>query len=428
MPRFRGPLGVAVGFLIAALVAAAQEPPEPKPLPRSAAVGKDGPATTTMYLFLRTGPDEREDEIRLALGKALTASGAKYSGEPRLRSVSPTFYEELSSLVDNALPAAPVVAGDVGVRRLAAPGAVYELTVDAAQVITKLTVRYKSGEAKEYVPVAPKAGGEAEKAPPLVLIVPGRYALAVEPGQTPVEYDATLAEFGKKDEVKTAKWPVADKHFVVTLKDFVGSREAVFEKLRDARVVPVPFDVKRADDLLFAFASLNSTAETAEGDRVGTDGVYLTAENLKNSRVRRVWAYYPLDEAGMAKAVEQFRDPKFNSETLSAEIRKNAVPAGKDAPEVKADDPPRWYELTQTDGPQGPFSRRIPVENLFELASKYKTIGKLLVWEFDDGTNKPAAIRTQHPKSEVGRVYALDRFDAAWQANVKRALDRNGKK
>ena len=439
MPRIRRTVGATTGFLALALLltaAAAQEPaapqdkPEAKPKVKKAAppAEKEGPASTTMYLFLRTGPDEDEAEVRINLKKALTASGAKYVGEPKLKPVSPTFYDELAGLAEQAGPAAGVAgATDLAVRRLPAQGAVYELTLDPAQVLKKLTVRYKSGgPAKAYVPEAPKAGDE--KKPPLVLIVPGRYAFTPEAGDTPADYDAEVAQFGKPDETKTAPWPATDKHFVVTLQKFVGNRELLFDKLRDPDVVPNPFNVKRADDLLFAFASLNSTADDTGDDAVGVDNVTIAAENLKSSRVKRVWAYYPLDEAGMKDAVAKFRDPKMTSEALSQEVRKNQVKAGA-AASLKADDGPKWYELTlPEDNPRGRFSRTIKVENLFDLAAKYRMIGKLIVWEFDDGTNPPAAIRTQHPKAEAGKVFALDRFDASWQANVKQARDRDGKK
>jgi hypothetical protein len=377
-----------------------------------------------MYLFLRTGPDENDADILIDLKSALKASMSKYVGDVKLKPVSPTFYDELLGLVDQAAPPA-VASGDVAVRRLPAQGAVYELAIGDAQVLKKLTVAYKSGAKKEYVPEARKDGDE--KKPALVLIVPGRYAFTPDAGEVPGEYAAEVAEIGAKDKTITAAWPVSDKHFVVTLQKFEGNREQLFAKLRDLNVVPTAYEVKRSDDLLFAFASLKSTADVTDGDLVTFDSINLSVENLKNSKVRRVWAYYPLDEEGMKTAIAKFRDPKLNRESLCEEIRKSAVPLGT-AASIKADDPPKWYELAlPPDKPAARFGRTIAVDNLFDLAAKYRTVGKLIVWEFQDADGKPQAIPTQHPKAELGKVTALDRFDANWQAQVKQALDRQKK-
>ncbi|OWK36462.1 hypothetical protein FRUB_09025 [Fimbriiglobus ruber] len=401
---------------------------EPKPKVKAAAPAPavplggaaEGPPSTTLYLFLATGADEREDEIVIALSNALKASEAKFVGELKLKAISPGFYQELRSLVDQVAPAAE--ADGLGVRRLPSRGNDYELTIEPTQVMKKLTVTYKAAGKKEYVPAGP-----GEKDAPLVLIVPGRYAFSPQANDLPLEYAADVAEIGKKDESKSGQWPATDKHYVVTLPKFVGNREQLFEKLKDNKVVANAFNVKRSDDLLFAFASLNSTADDGEGDTFGADFVVVSAENLKNSNVRRVWVYYPLDEAALKEAVAKFRDPKLNSQTLCQEIRKEAVPFDQ-AAAVKADDPPRWYELQlPRDNPGGRFARKIMVDNLFEMAGKYKTLGRLIVWEFDNGLTPPSAISTNHPKPEVGKVWALDREDKDWGIKVKKATERNKK-
>ena len=428
MPRTRLAVGastllVALALGLAAVAQVPKDPLKPKG-PTASRAEAEGPATTTMYLFLRTGPDENDADILIDLKSALKASMSKYVGDVKLKPVSPTFYDELLSLVDQAAPAA-VAAGDVTVRRLPAQGAVYELAIGDGQVLKSLSVKYKSGLTKEYVPEARKEGEEKKAA--LQLIVPGRYAFAPDAGETPTEYTATVAEIGKPDAPVTAAWPVADKHFVVTLQKFEGNREQLFAKLRDLNVVPTAYEVKRSDDLLFAFASLKSTADSTEGDLVGFDAIGLSVENLKNSKVKRVWAYYPLDEEGMKAALAKFRDPKFNRESLCEELRKTAVPVGAVA-SIKTDDPPKWYELSlPADKPTGRFFREVKVSNLFDLAAKYRTVGKLIVWEFQEGDSKPQAIPTQHPDAKLGKVTVLERFDANWQAQVKQALERQKK-
>jgi len=425
MPRTRLAVGVAVGLVALTLTLAGNAQDKP-PLKKSAApparAEKDGPASTTMYLFLRTGPDENDADIRNDLVNALKAAEAKYTGEVKLKAVSPTFYDELLSLVDQAAPAA-AAAGDVAVRRLPAQGVVYELTIGDAQVLKKLTVKYKSGLSKEYVAEARKDGDD--KKSPLVFIVPGRYAFTPEVNETPVEYAAEVAEIEKPDATLKSPWPVSDKHFVVTLQGFEGNREVLFSKLRDGNVVPALYEVKRSDDLLFAFASLKSIAGEVKEEDVGPNYVGLNAESLKTGKAKRAWVYYPLNGTELAAAVEKFRDPKYNRESLCEEIRKAAVPLGN-APPLKTDEPAKWYELGP-DAEFGGFYRKVEVENLFDLAAKYPTIGKLIVWEFDNGMTKPQAIPVLTPKAELGKVNVLERLNTSWQAKVKAALERQKK-
>ena len=419
MPQRHLGLALATGLAALALTPQPGQAQVTKPAPGvvdPARVDKAGPASTTLYLFLRTGAEEDEAEVLITLNRAVTKSGSRYAGKLKLNPVSPTFYEELLRLVDQAAPAAPVVAGEVSIRRILAQGAVYEIAVGPRQLLTKLSVVYKSGAKKEYVPAAPSAG---EAKPGLVLIVPGKYAFTPEPGDVPVEHAAEVSEAGKPAETKSAKWPVPDKHYVVTMDKFEGNRELLFAKMSDKIAVGNAFAVKRSDDLLFAFASLNASAENPDGDTVTLDSVTLSAENLKSDNVRRAWAYFPLDAETMKEAVATFRDKKMNSEVLCQEIRKNAVKVGAEA-SVKADEAtPRWYELAlPPNDPRGRFSRTIKADSVLDLAKKYGTVGKLIVWEFDDGVSPPVALMTQHPDATVGKVLALDRLDAAWQANI----------
>src|SRR5205823_4859702 len=68
------------------------------------------------------------------------------------------------------------------------------------QVMKKLKVTYRSNAdgkevEKEYTPADPKDGG------PLVLVVPGTYALKLEPNHDPLSYEAEVVELDEKPEV-----------------------------------------------------------------------------------------------------------------------------------------------------------------------------------------------------------------------------------
>jgi hypothetical protein len=415
MSRSRRPIPRTIG-LVALLVVmgAALFAQDREPTVRPKLMGDK--ANTTLYLFLRTGPDENEKTILKDLKSALDASFAKYSGELKLKTVSPGFYDELAGLADQA-GAAPTAADGPMIRRIAAQETMYELSMDPAQNLKLLSVKFKGADK----PAEYKPGRPGDKTP-LTLIVPGKYAFSPPAGSTPMEYTMTLEELGKADTTKTAPWPAADKHFVVTLKNFVGDQEQLFAKLRDKSVVPNVFDVKRSEDLLFAFASLNSTAEGIGEDTITNDRITLGAENLKTSDVRRVWALYPLLEKDVQSELEKFS--KFDSVQLGEEIRKNSVPVGS-LPNVSPDEPAKWYELQMPPNTNNSrFVRELKVDNLFDFAAKYPTIGKLLVWEFDNGTGNQRAIQVVNPKKGDSRTFVLDRMDTTWQNKVKQAKEK----
>jgi len=434
MPRLRLQIVTAIGFvtLIATTLLFAQEntpsgQKKAEPLPKAAPAdpkrlpGESNPSTT-LYLVLLTGPDEFSDDIVMNVKKALTYTRATYAGEPKIKAVSPTFFEEFADLIDQASTVGAAAEDVLGVKRLSSREVVYELTIDPSQILKKLEVTYKSGKKEEYEPAGP---GEKSA---LTLIVPGKYAFTPLVGDTPKTYGVTVGEFGKKDATKTANWPITSKYFVLTLKNFVGNKDALFAALGNPGVVANPFKVKRGDDLQFAFASLNSTAAEIDEDPIGIDGIRLTAENLPNSVVRRVWCYFPLDEEGVKKAIEEFRKDGLRSVSMSKEIRKNSDPATNAKATINDSDAPKWYELATAPaaeaGPRVGFVRELRVDNLRKLYDRYKTLYKFMVWEFDNGTAAPEAIAIQHPKTEIGRVYAIERELQGWRRKAEAAMKK----
>lgn len=386
---------VMIGAFSIAAVASPQIPPE-----------------TTVYLVLRTGPKETEKGILASLKEGIEKSGASISGEPTIKSVSPAFLEEFESLVDRA-SSGPVVAAKEGasINLLPFRDTVYEVKLAPNQILEKLTVTYDKAGTKEYTPAAP---GQKSS---LVLTVPGRYAFTPEPNDTPKNYVCDVKEIGKPDSQVKADWPKSDKCFIVTLRNFRGDRKLLFDTIQNPRLVANPLkDVRLGNDLVFAFASLNSDAAKRQRGKIGADSqLAITIETLPERSPKRVWVYFPLNEKQVAEAVKDYR--KFEGTEMPGEIRKlQALPDAKVGP----DTPAKWFELPPRPTPPGidptEFTRKVKLENLPQLAQNYPRVWMLVVWEFDNG-GAQSAIKVQDPKGD--HVFFLDQELDEWKKELE---------
>lgn len=393
----------ALAALLVGGVALTQPPRPPAP----------GGSGKTLYLVLRTGPDETEKGVLATLRQGIEKSGATITGDPTIKAVSPAFFEEFQSLVDRAGPPAAAADDAVSIRLLPTREAIYEIKLQPTQVLKKLRVTYQKAGKKEYTPAAP-----SDKAP-LVLTVPGRYAFTPEADDTPTAYEGDVAEIGKPVAAVKGEWPKGDKFFVVTMRSFDGDQKKLFEVIQDPKQVANPLDnVQLGNNLEFAFASLNSSIPPPGDDDLDPENnLTVTVETIGRRNPRRVWVYFPLDEKGMQEARDAFR--KFDSVELPAEVRKNSVAMG-DKPTVGPKDDPKWYELPPEATAPGMdpkrFVRKVKIDDAPGFAERYPQLWMLVVWEFDTG--KPEAIQVKHPKDD--RVYVLERERPGWQKVVQK--------
>lgn len=361
------------------------------------------PGETTLFMMVRTGPHLTEDKLQRTLRRGLEKSDCKIDGEPSIRAISPAVFEEIESLTNKTalkVAAAPVIDG-LGVRRLPVRDAIWEFHLkSASQVLKKLTIVYKNGDGnevtKEYVPAAPQENG------PLTLIVPGSYALKLEPKHEPVSYEAEIVELGEKPETVKNPWPKSDRFYVITMNNFVGDRERLFRSLQNKDDVPNPLDsIRLGNDLVFVFANLEATG-ARPGGLFSENNLILSAIPPLNRKVARGWMLFPLSESAKKEKMAEFQKIK-NEEKLVQEIRKNAVFA-KDGLEIGPDTKPRWIEILVEDN--GQFRRMIPLIEFKGMLDRYPTAWALLVWEFDDG--RPAAITIKLPNGDETLIQELE--------------------
>jgi hypothetical protein len=387
--------GLAALALTAIELTRAQDPPLIRPIGR--------PGETTLFMMVRTGPHLTEDKLQRTLTRGLEKAECTITGEPSIRVISPAVFEEIESLTNRTaikVAAAPVIEG-FGMRRLPLRDAIWEFHLkSASQVLKKLTVVYKNAEGtevtKEYAPAAPQENG------PLTLIVPGSYALKLEPKHEAVSYEAEVVELGEKPETVKNAWPKTDRFYVITMNNFVGNRERLFRTLQDKDLVPNPLDsIRLGNDLVFVFANLEATG-ARPGGLFSENNLILSAVPPLNRRVARGWMLFPLTETAKKERLTELQKIK-NEEKLVQEIRKSAIRANE-ALEIGPDTKPQWIEILVEDN--GQFRRLRPLKEFKGMLDKFPTAWALLVWEFDDG--RPAAITIKLANGDETLVQELE--------------------
>ena len=378
------------------------------------------PNETTLFMMVRTGPHLTEDKLQRTLNRGLEKSECTITGEPSIRAISPAVFEEIESLTNRTaakVAAAPVIDGFV-IRRLPVRDAIWEFHLkSASQILKKLTMTYKNAEGteitKEYTPASPQDNG------PLTLIVPGSYALKLEPKLDPISYEAEVVELGEKPETLKDKWPLSDRYYVITMNNFVGNRDRLFKTLQDKDLVPNPLDsIRLGNDLVFVFANLEATGARS-GELFSENNLILSAVPPLNRRVARGWMLFPLTEAGKKEKLAELQKIK-NEEKLVQEIRKDALRADKNT-DIGPDSKAQWIEIPVTDN--GQFRRLLPLHEFRGVLEKFPTAWALLVWEFDDG--RPAAITIKLANGEETLVQEME--INKWAAALKEKIQAEPK-
>ncbi|WP_232055938.1 hypothetical protein [Tuwongella immobilis] len=367
---------------------------------------------STLFLMVRAGPSLTEQKIEATLTSGLREAKCTIDGRPQVKKISPIVYEEVESLI-SAPPGEPgaEAAEAINIRTLPTREPISEFRLKSpSQILKSLTVTYEKAGKVTYKPTAPEKNG------PLTLIVPGRYGLKLDPADRPLNYDAVISELGKDDETMSSKWPERDQFFVVTMRNFRGSKETLFRVVQNGDLVANPLqNIRLGRDFTFVFANMDSLVPTApeliEGNELI---VQVPAPNGRSPR--RVWMMFPLTKEQMAKERDNFR--KFTSTELPDEIRKNAILATQPAT-IAHNTPASWIEIPRESANSRSFLRRLPLEDPSKLGESFPTLGRLLVYEFDNGT--PEAIEMQHPTYD--RTYVLDEEMKTWAS----ALQRSGK-
>jgi hypothetical protein len=408
-----------IGFAALSLAALGQEPkPEVKPMDPVRVIGR--PGETTLFMMVRTGPHLTPGNLMNTLEEGLSAAKCKIDGKPLIRPVSPAVFEELEGLTKDTAEtvAGAKVAKGFGVRRLASRDSVWEFRLNSpSQVLKTLTVKYRNAAAKEYdkeyMPASPLDDGA------LTLVSPGVYSLKLEADE-PLSFEAQIVALGQKPETVSGKWPKSDRYYVITMRNFRGDKDYLFQVLQDQLKVANPLDsIRLGGDLVFVFANLDAFGADEDDDVIAGNNLILGAPPPRGRHAARGWVLFPLTESEMKSELEKYEKIKDARELVES-VRKNAVRATEVA-EITPATPARWIELAvQRDGR---YRREVPLKDFKGLLEKYPTVFGLIVWEFENNEGMRSAIVMKLPGARGGTSMVREKEIRNWSNSLREKVN-----
>jgi hypothetical protein len=375
------------------------------------------PGETTLFMMVRTGPHLTPDNLKTTLQEGLSAARCSITGAPIIKPVSPAVFEEIESLTNQAAEAGGAVKATTGLRRMSSREMLWEFRLSSpSQILKKLTVKYKSGEGKEYdkeyTPVSPADEGQ------LVLVSPGFYSFKPEPVDQPIGYVAETISLGQPAEKMEGKWPSSDRYYVITLRNFRGDKDYLFHVLQDSTKVANPLDsIRLGSDLVFVFANLDALGADEDDDVIAGNNLILGAPPPRGRTVARGWIMFPLTEAGMKEQLSEYRK-LYDSKELIAKVRENSVSALTPT-EIGPDSPAKWLELAPRR--DGRFRREVPMRDFAGLLSKYPSAWGLVVWEFENDQGMRSAIMMRLPGG--GQTMVREKEIRNWSNSLKEKVN-----
>ncbi len=398
---------------------------------------------TTLYLVVRTKPTVPDKRVIDTVEAGLRGSSHVIDGTPQIKPVSPLFFDQFAELIGSPRLRAVEVdtaADKVGIRPLPSrEGPLLEFKLPSAkQSLTSLDVAYApSADGKPLSETyAPKPPGDKAEANALTLIEPGRYAFRPAPGRVPAKFVATVDERDDKTkELITGKklegeWPSMDKFYVVCLNNFrriggTGHNHEEFLKTIERQNLDTanPINITRlGGDQLFVFADM-----TGGGARVGS----LLVGNSLELRVpapigrvtRRTWVLFPLSEDAFKAAEEKYST--FDTKEMPLVVRKNAASIGDNAT-VGPNTPARWIEVPPEIANPGVLFRRVALDDLPGLATKYPKVWQLTMYEFErigaDGRPIRESIQITNAKNQDVTVIGAPITN--WETELRRFVPK----
>jgi hypothetical protein len=116
--------GLCALMAVLALSVTAQEKPEVKPILKLGGTSSLG--DSALFMMVRTRPDLNEKEILGTLKRGLEKSGCRIDGEPIIRPIRPTIYEEFESPVNQTTGSSPEPDGALVPRLIPAREVLWE--------------------------------------------------------------------------------------------------------------------------------------------------------------------------------------------------------------------------------------------------------------------------------------------------------------
>jgi len=385
----------------------------------------------TLHLVAKAEPQQTKEYIDDRLKKAKEHADGKFSwSEVVLEPLDPRTYKTLDEIIRQGkvtevlqkvgkfdiAPFEGEVEGE-WVVRLAKPH----------QVLKELKVTFEDDNKKDVRTFRPGTARAGEKSP-LRFHSPGHYTLHMpaDGDAIPTEYEATV-EDGGKPVLPNPKntFPKAERHWLITFKDFEGRFPALKKVLEDEKIMGNPFShVAAAAQTTFVIGSLaEDDVQIIDWDFVGTK-VTVRFNPLPRRDAKRVWMRFPISEGRIEEERKEWRAKDGKAllpGALSAAIAASAdrVPSDKDESLVPGM-APKWFEIPlSADGSR--FERALQLDNIEgwkKVANQ--PVYRLVGWEHEGLTGRREFLSIIHPrKARKTRVLLVDEPVEKWPVGVR---------
>ena len=191
------------------------------------------------------------------------------------------------------------------------------------------------------------------------LIERGRYSFPLLPDDTPLKYQAKIIDLDSELD-DSATWPDPKQFYMVSIRDFVGDKALLFEKLKDKKVIPNPIrELQQQEGFTFIFASLGS--ERIDAIEIGDDNTW-EMKIGKNPQIdpKRIWVLFPLTEKEATEKAKEFNTK--DRDDIPKDIRAEGTIAAGQSAVIDLTQNTQWIELPDQ-GLGLPFSRKISLGN-----------------------------------------------------------------
>lgn len=359
---------------------------------------------TTLFLLVRTGASLSREDLQKTLQLGLDGTNCKYKAPISAKPIPPGVFHEIERMVGKGSPVVPRLADDKEISFAQVPvadGVLLRASLPKKSMqLRDISIKFKNaGEIKYSIDAKdPKSH--------FMLVTPGVYTMAVPVDDEPISYQAKVLDKGEDIPDMKGDMDLGPKYYTVRINDFVGDQKKVFDFVSNSETIANKLvNIEPIKDYSFVFANLD-TVDSIQKPQIDDQNIYYPrVSQVRGANARRAWILFPLTAAEATAQRDNYRKMDFLE--LPKEIRKNSetITIGKIA-ELNADSKPKWFELTTALDRQN-FSRGIKLNDLPKMQERFPAWHRLVVYEFDDGSNPAQAIRVRDERSGQG-TYVID--------------------
>ncbi|MSR33177.1 MAG: hypothetical protein EXR99_16965 [Gemmataceae bacterium] len=357
---------------------------------------------TTLFLIVRTDPKLSKDDLEKTLQLGLDGTKSGYKAPIIAKPIPAGVFHEMEKMVGKGRAMDPRIAEgkEITFSQIPTPdGVLLRATLPKKTMqLREMKVNFKKAGEVKYTLKSLSPGEQFS------LVTPGIYTMPMpKEDDEPYSYQAKILDKGVDQPDAKGDMDLGPRYYTVRINEFVGSQKQVFDFVSNPKNLANPLICEELRDYSFVFANLD-TSDSRQKPAIDDQNIYYPRiSQLRGANPRRAWILFPLTASQAETELINYR--KYDFLQLPKEIRKNSevITLGKVA-ELSTTSSAKWFELT-SDGQT--FTRGIKLNDLPKMQEKFPAWHRLVVYEFDDGSNPEQAIRVREERTGIS-TYVID--------------------